>query len=109
MKVWNLTEGLEFHDDTPYAQPLHVDEESRILRFTLRAGQSVVEHKAPNSPVQIIVLEGTGEFSGGDKKSISAGPGTLLHFASGEEHAIRANMGDLVFLAILHGAPQARS
>jgi quercetin dioxygenase-like cupin family protein len=109
MKSWDLAADLEFHEDNPYAQPLHVDQHGRILRFTLRAGQRVVEHNAPHSPVNVIVLQGRGTFSGGDGQTITAGPGTLLLFEPGENHAITADAGDLVFLVILHGAPAMQS
>ncbi|MCP4369330.1 MAG: hypothetical protein GY797_14625, partial [Deltaproteobacteria bacterium] len=66
MKTVKLLDGLEFHDKDPYAQPLHVDKNGRALRFTLRPGQSVQEHNAPQSPVFIVVLKGHGLFSGGD-------------------------------------------
>jgi quercetin dioxygenase-like cupin family protein len=47
MKAYSLLENLEFHDKNPYAEPLLVNENSRILRFTLRPGQEVREHEAP--------------------------------------------------------------
>jgi quercetin dioxygenase-like cupin family protein len=109
MKTWDLAAGLEFHEDNPYAQPLHADRHGRILRFTLRAGQRVVEHNAPHSPVNVIVLQGQGTFSGGDGQAITAGPGTLLLFEPGENHAISTDDDDLVFLVILHGAPTPQS
>ncbi|MCP4421156.1 MAG: hypothetical protein GY805_31480 [Chloroflexi bacterium] len=104
MKTAQLLEGLEFHDKDPYAQPLHVEKDGRILRFTLLPGQSVREHNAPRSPVYIVVLKGRGMFSGGDGIESLFGPNSLLIFSSGENHAIRALDEELVFVAILHGA-----
>jgi hypothetical protein len=50
MKTFNLTNGWEFHEPDPFAQPLHVAADGRILRFALRPGQVVKEHMAPTHP-----------------------------------------------------------
>lgn len=107
MKAVMLHDNIIYRDDDPYAEPLFVDPLGRILRFALKPGQEVREHDAPHSPVYIIVLEGTGLFSGGDGQEEPFGPGTLLILETGEPHAIRAQDEDLVFLAILHGVPGA--
>lgn len=103
-----LLDNLIFHDKNPYAEPLFVDKTGRILRFTLKPGQSVREHVAPHSPVYIVVLKGTGLFSGGDNLEQRCAPGTLLVFDPGETHAIHADGEELVFVAFLHGAPAAQ-
>jgi quercetin dioxygenase-like cupin family protein len=102
MKSLSLLEGLLFGEQDPNAQPLLVDGDVRILRFTLRPGQKVKEHRAPHSPLYIVVLSGRGRFTGGER-SLEAGPNTLLTFAQGETHAIEALDQDLVFLAFLKG------
>jgi quercetin dioxygenase-like cupin family protein len=102
-----LYDNWVFHDNDPYAEPLFVDDNGRILRFTLKPGQSVQEHTAPNSPVYIVVLKGTGLFSGDDKREQQFGPGALLIFDTGEPHAIRAEDEELVFVAFLQGVPEA--
>jgi quercetin dioxygenase-like cupin family protein len=104
MKTTQLLENLEFHDQHPYAEPLHVAKTGRILRFTLKPGQIVDEHSAPDSPVYLMVLKGRGYFSGGDGEEVQVGPNNLLIFEPGEEHAIRAGDEELVFTAFLHGA-----
>jgi quercetin dioxygenase-like cupin family protein len=103
-----LNDNLVFHDKDAFAEPLFVGKTGRILRFALNPGQSVAEHMAPHSPVYIVVLKGLGLFSGGDKRELSFGPGTLLVLEEGEAHAIRAGAEELVFVAILHGAPGAQ-
>ena len=105
MKTILLSENVTFHDDQVHAEPLHVDQHGRVLRFALKPGQAVKEHSAPHSPVNIIVLQGHGVFAGGDKQESQLGPNTLLVINPGEMHAIRALDEDLVFLVILHGAP----
>ncbi len=108
MKTFLLLEGLEFHNDAPYAQPLLVNEEGRVLRFMLRPGQSVREHEAPHSPVYIIVLKGDGLFAGPDGQEQRISPGTLIVFGAGEKHSLRADKEELVCVVILHGAPLAQ-
>ena len=103
-----LHDNLVFHDKDPYAEPLFVDKTGRILRFTLKPGQSVREHMAPHSPVYIVILKGIGIFSGGDNREQRFGPGTLLVFNAGEMHAIRTDGEELVFVAFLHGASEAQ-
>jgi quercetin dioxygenase-like cupin family protein len=108
MKSTQLLEHLEFHDANPYAEPLYVDEANRVIRFTLKAGQSIVEHNVPHSPFDVIVLQGRGMFAGSDGKEQPFGPNTLLVFEPGENHAIRALDEPLVFVGFLHGAPHAQ-
>jgi quercetin dioxygenase-like cupin family protein len=81
-----------------------VDKVGRVLRFTLKPGQQVIEHNAPETPVYLVVLKGRGLFAGGDGQEQPFGPNTLLIFEPGENHSIRAVAEELVFIAILHGA-----
>jgi quercetin dioxygenase-like cupin family protein len=106
MKTIQLLEELEFGEERPIAKPIHVDENGRLLRFTLRPGQSVKEHSAPSSPVYIVVLKGNGLFSGEDEKEYLFGANSLLIFKPQEKHTIRALDDELVFIALLHGAPR---
>ena len=105
MKTTQLMAGWEFHEGNPFAQPLHVAADGRVLRFALRRGQAVREHMAPHSPVYIVILAGQGMFAGAEGKEELFGPHTLVMFDAGEEHSIRALEDDLVFIAFLHGAP----
>ncbi len=105
MRNMNLLEDLEFHDGHPYAQPLLVDKNGRVLRFTLKPGQSLKEHNAPTSPFYVVVLKGKGMFAGGDGQEQEFGPDALLIFDLGENHTVRALDEDLVFVGFLHGVP----
>jgi quercetin dioxygenase-like cupin family protein len=107
MQAIPLHDNLIFHDKDAHAEPLFIDEDGRILRFALKPGQSVQEHTAPSSPVYIVVLKGIGLFSGADGQEQHFGPGTLLILDTGEPHAIRAEAEELVFVAFLHGVPEA--
>lgn len=105
MKTFQLLDKLEFHEQNPYAEPLWVERDGRVLRFTLRPGQSVKEHNAPKSPVYVVVLQGRGMFASESGVEQPCGPNSLLIFEAGENHAIRALDEDLVFVVFLHGAP----
>ncbi len=108
MRIEHLLEELEFHDDNPYAEPLFVDEHGRVLRFTLKPGQSIIDHNVPDSPFYVVVLQGHGVFKGGDGTEQVCGPNTLLIFDPAENHALRATDEPLVFVSFLHGIPTTR-
>lgn len=103
-----LLENLDFHEPDPYAQPILVDEESRILRFMLKPGQSIKEHRVPHSPFYVVVLKGKGAFAGGDDKEQIYGPNDLLIFDAGENHSVRALDEELIFVGFLQGVPFTR-
>lgn len=109
MKTMNLLENLEFHENAPFAQPLSADGNGRILRFMLKPGQSIKEHKAGNSPFHVVVLQGQGIFSGGDGAEHQVGPNAVLTFDPGEMHSVRALDEEFVFVGFLPGVPDART
>ena len=108
MKSMNLLDELQFRDRDPYAEPLFVDQAGRILRFTLRPGQTIKEHNAPKSPFYVVILKGHGLFAGGDGEARRFGPHALLVFDPGENHMIRAEDEELVFVGFLHGVADTR-
>jgi len=108
MRIEHLLEQLEFHDDNPYAQPLFVDLQGRILRFMLKPGQSVTKHNAPHSPLYIVVLQGRGIFRDRDGQEQHFGPDTLLVFDAAENHSVHALDENLIFVSFLHGIPTTR-
>ena len=103
MKTFPLLEQIEFHDDSPHAQPLWVNEHSRILRFMLQPGQSIKEHSSPRSPFYVVTLKGRGLFTGGDGVEQEIPVNTFLLFDPGEAHSIRALDEELVFIGFLEG------
>jgi len=108
MRTMNLLEDLEFHDHHPYAQPLHVDEDGRVIRWMLKPGQSITEHDAPSSPFYAIVLKGRGIFTDADGSEYEFGPNTILIYDKGESHAVRALDEELIFVGFLHGVEGTR-
>ena len=109
MRTMQLLKELEFDTKDAHAQPLFVDKDGRVLRFTLHPGQTIREHNNSDSPFYVIVLKGQGTFAGGDGKEQSLGPNSLLIFNPMENHVIHAQDQELVFLGLLHGAPSNES
>lgn len=108
MHSTHLLENLEFHDEHPYAQPLYVSEDGRVIRFMLRPDQSIQEHNAPSSPFYAVVLKGRGMFAGADGVEREFGPNDILIFDKGETHAVRALDEELVFVGFLRGVEGTR-
>ncbi|HEX2997194.1 MAG TPA: hypothetical protein VHP14_20395 [Anaerolineales bacterium] len=108
MKVVNLLENLQFGSKDAHAEPLHIDKEGRAILFTLKPAQSIREHNAPSSPFFVVILKGEGIFTGSDGIESTCGPNTLLLFDAAEQHTIRADANELVFIGLLHGAPLAQ-
>lgn len=108
MRTTDLLKDLEFHDSHPYAQPLYVDENGRVIRWMLKPGQSIVEHKAPSSPFYVVVLKGRGLFAGADGVEREFGPNAILVFDKSENHTVRALDEELVFVGFLHGVEGTR-
>lgn len=108
MKSKQLLEQLEFHESAPFAQPLLVDKDGRILRWMLKPGQSVIEHSVPHSPFYVVVLKGRGMFAAHGEPEQEFGPNSLLTFNPGEVHTVRALDEELVFVGFLQGVEGAR-
>lgn len=108
MRTMNLLQNLEFHDNHPYAQPLYVDEDGRVIRFMLKPGQVIAEHDAPSSPFYAVVLKGHGMFAGEDGVEHAFGPNDILVFDKGENHGVRALDEELIFVGFLHGVEGTR-
>lgn len=102
MKVNHLLDELEFHESHPFAEPLLVNNDGRILRWMLKPGQSVSEHKVPHSPLYVVVLKGRGMFSSNGEPEQEFGPGTLLTFEPNEAHTVRALGEEFIFVSFLH-------
>jgi quercetin dioxygenase-like cupin family protein len=108
MKSKHLLEDLEFFDSQPFAQPLLVDQDIRILRWTFKPGQQIAEHKVPDSPFYVIILKGRGVFSGQVGQEQEYGPDSLIIFEQGELHTVRALDEELVFISFLRAVDSMR-
>lgn len=109
MKSKRLLEYLEFHDPVPFAQPLLVDQHSRILRWMLKPGQNIKEHQVPDSPFYVVIIKGRGMFAGADGHEREFGPESLLIFEPGETHSVRALDEELVFISFLQAVDTMRT
>ncbi|MEO8607592.1 MAG: cupin domain-containing protein [Chloroflexota bacterium] len=109
MKSKQLLEKLEFHETVPFAQPLLVDQDGRILRWMLKPGQSITEHSVPHSPFYVVVLKGHGMFAVHGEPEQAFGPDSLLIFDAGEVHSVRALDEELVFIGFLQGVTGTRT
>lgn len=107
MKSAQLLDGLAFDNAKPHATALYVDKDGRAILWSLEPHQTIRDHHVPESPFYVVVLQGQGWFSGTDGKEEQVGPNTLLVFAPGERHHVRAEDERLVFVGFLHGAPGA--
>lgn len=105
MKSTALLEHLEFREAGPNAQPLYVDKNGRIIRFTLKPGQTIKGHEVPDSPFYVVVLQGHGSFTDAHGVERRVHPNDLLLFEPGEEHSVSAGDEELVFVGFLHGVP----
>ena len=109
MKSKQLLEDLEFHDPVPFAQPLLVDQNSRILRWMLKPGQQIAEHKVTDSPFYVVVLKGRGMFAGRDGQEQEYRHHSLLIFEQGETHTVRTLDEELIFVSFLQGVETMRT
>jgi quercetin dioxygenase-like cupin family protein len=108
MKSTQLLENLEFRDAEPFAQPLLVDQHSRILRWMLKPGQQIAEHEVPHSPFYVVILKGQGVFTGIDGREQAYSAGSLLIFEPGEAHTVRALDEELVFVSFMQSVASMR-
>jgi|SRR5690554_2281923 len=108
MESAQLLEDLEFHQSVPFAQPLFVRNDGRILRWLLKPGQRIKEHSVPNSPFYVVVLKGHGMFAANGEPEQEFGPNSLLIFDPGEVHTVRALDEELVFIGFLQGVADMR-
>jgi len=107
MQTFGLLTELEFFEegDRAHAQALHADHNGRALRWTLQPGQSVQPSTSPSTPVYLVVLQGSGYFAGQDGVERKLAPNDMAVFAPNELHTARAEDENLIFIAILHEAP----
>lgn len=108
MESRSLLSHLEFHDTDPYAKPMLVNQDVRILRWMLQPGQSTGRHAVPDSPFYVVVVQGRGMFAGGDGQEVEYGPASLVLFEQGESHSIRALDEELIFVSFMDGAEVMR-
>ena len=70
-----------------------------LIRLVLPRGKEIAEHTAPG-PITVHCLEGRVAFTTMGKE-VELQPGTLLHLAAKEPHAVRAMEDSSVLLTIV--------
>ena len=108
MRSENLLDNLGFHQSVPFAQPLLIRDDARVLRWMLKPGQKITEHTVPHSAFYVVVLKGRGMFSANGEQEQEFGPNSLLIFDPGETHTVRALDEVLVFIGFLEGTADIR-
>jgi quercetin dioxygenase-like cupin family protein len=106
MNSFDLMKDIEFKTGHPVAESVLADKDTRLVRFSLLPGQSIKEHRAPSSPVYIIILEGKGLFSDGHDGMKEFGKNACIKYERGEKHSIETADENLVFVALLKGSPR---
>ncbi len=101
MKSSQLLANLTFRDTAPVAQPLLVDQHTRILRWMLKPGQVIEQHHVPDLPFYVLVISGRGVFTGAEGREEEFGPASLLIFEPNETHSVRALDEELVFVSFM--------
>ncbi len=95
-----IDEVAKFSKDRFGVELLHDSPNTRILLFCFEAGQELPVHSHDvESDVSICVLEGEGQFTGGEK-DIPAKKGSLLVSPVSEPHGIKAKTRMKVLVSI---------
>ncbi len=96
MKHWDLL-AIEAPDGTRDPVVLH-SADARAVLIRLDAGQELGDHQVKER-AWVTVVEGTVRMRSGDEE-IDAGPGTLVHFAPEERHAISSDGGARILMLL---------
>lgn len=90
MKLIDLGERARFQEKGFYMDLVHDMYTFRIIVFNFEPGQELPVHQHPaDSEVAILILEGEGFFTGGEKE-VPAKAGSLLICKVSEPHGIKA-------------------
>ena len=85
MDTWDIR-SLDVQPHQP--QVLRSEDEARIIAINLPAGEQLQEHEV-HEHAYLIVADGEVELSQGSE-SMTAGAGTLAHWAPQERHEVKA-------------------
>lgn len=83
----------------PATAVLHDVPGVRLLVFRIEPGQQVAPHVS-EATVLLTVISGSGTISGPDRET-TAGPGTVVAYAPGELHGMRADGEPFCLLATI--------
>lgn len=87
------------NESKPGTAVVHDAPSVRLVVFRIEPGQEVAPH-TNNGTVLLTVLSGHGTVRGGEEFR-DVGPGTVLAYAPGELHAMRANTEQFCLMATI--------
>jgi quercetin dioxygenase-like cupin family protein len=100
MEIMELADRGKFDRERFHMELIHDMYSFRMLLFSFEPGQELPVHShEADSEVAILVLEGQGEFTGGDQ-GIPAREGSLLICKVSEPHGVRARTRMRVLVTI---------
>ncbi|NPA31994.1 MAG: cupin domain-containing protein [Aquificae bacterium] len=93
--------------EKPVSEVVYEDENAKVVRFYLKAGQEIKPHSSPSS-VYITVLKGRlNFFLGKENEEREVGAGDTVFYEPGELHGFRA-LEDSVVEAVITPKPAQR-
>jgi len=100
MEILDLWSKGKFDPHRFHMELIHDMYTFRMILFSFEPGQELpVHHHEADSEVAILVLEGEGEFTGGEQ-GIAAKQGSLLICKVSEPHGVRAKTRMRVLVSI---------
>jgi quercetin dioxygenase-like cupin family protein len=97
MQHWNLHE-IPAPGGSRSPSVLLSESEARAVLVVLDPGQELGDHQVKEH-AWIVVVDGEAEI-GADGATVSAGPGTLVHFEPDERHSVSAPTGARLLLLL---------
>jgi quercetin dioxygenase-like cupin family protein len=108
MDTWDIA-SLPVEPRHP--QVLRSDDETRVIAINLPAGERLQEHQV-HERAWLVVADGQVEVEEGDR-TVTGGPGLLLHFEPNERREVRATADARLILMLSpwpgEGHPRRRS
>jgi quercetin dioxygenase-like cupin family protein len=108
MDTWDIA-SLPVEPRQP--QVLRSDDETRVIAINLPAGERLQEHQV-HERAWLVVADGQVEVEEGDR-TVTGGPGLLLHFEPNERREVRATADARLILMLSpwpgEGHPRRRS
>jgi quercetin dioxygenase-like cupin family protein len=108
MDTWDIA-SLPVEPRHP--QVLRSDDETRVIAINLPAGERLQEHQV-HERAWLVVADGEVEVEEGDR-TVTGGPGLLLHFEPNERREVRATADARLILMLSpwpgEGHPRRRS
>lgn len=108
MKKNNISDFVEFKEDSLTKRVMIKDGKMTVFVLNFKPGQSLPAHKHPGSNVQLLVLEGNGEFNIDGETVVVEKNDTI--FVGGDEELAFLNNGskNVSLYVVLNNIPDDR-